>query len=67
MLVRWCGRIGLFDFKFQSLEEKDVGDVEAAFQVVSPDWAFEFAVGLDGIDAQLVLFVDETVGGLVVV
>ncbi len=39
-----------------------LGGVEAAFLIVPPDWAFEFAVGLDGVDAQFVVFVRETVG-----
>ena len=66
LLIRWRDGVGLFYFEFQSLKEKDVGGVEAAFLVVPPEGAFEFAVGLDGVDTQLVLFVGETVRGFVV-
>jgi hypothetical protein len=66
LLIDWCGGVGLFYCEFQPLEEKNVGGVETAFLVVVPDWAFEFAVGLDGVDPKLILFAGEAVGGSVV-
>ena len=66
MLIRCGGGVGFFDVEFQSLEEKNVGGVEAAFLVVPPDWAFELSIGLDGVDAQFIVFSPKAVGGAVV-
>jgi len=62
----WVG-VGFFYFDFQSLQQEQVGAVKAALLFAIPDGTFEFSVGLDGVDAQFVLLMNEAVGGVAVV
>jgi len=58
---RGWDRVGFVDFEFELLEKDQIGGVEAADLFVVPEQVLEFAVGVEGVDLELVLLLGKAI------